>query len=98
MDIDFWQQRWAENQIGFHMPEVNPYLSEFWAQLSVLPGSTVLVPLCGKTLDLVWFVSNQYSVLGVECSDQAIEDFFAEQSIKQLKNLINHLLLIEEKI
>lgn len=81
MELDFWQQRWSDNQIGFHMPVVNPYLNEFWAALNVLPGSSVFVPLCGKSLDLVWFVSQHYSVLGIECSERAIWDFFAEQSI-----------------
>ncbi|MBF3231197.1 hypothetical protein HKW85_25610, partial [Pseudomonas aeruginosa] len=23
---DFWHARWANNQIGFHLDEINPYL------------------------------------------------------------------------
>lgn len=26
MEPAFWQQRWADNQIGFHQAQVNPYL------------------------------------------------------------------------
>lgn len=50
MEPAFWQQRWADNQIGFHQAQVNPYLQKYWSQLQRLPGSRVLVPLCGKSL------------------------------------------------
>ncbi|MFO6060788.1 hypothetical protein ACLBVL_22730, partial [Pseudomonas aeruginosa] len=26
MQADFWHARWANNQIGFHLDEINPYL------------------------------------------------------------------------
>ncbi|MCO2331464.1 thiopurine S-methyltransferase, partial [Pseudomonas aeruginosa] len=25
MQADFWHARWANNQIGFHLDEINPY-------------------------------------------------------------------------
>ncbi len=81
MDIAFWQQRWQENQIGFHLPEVNPHLSEYWTALNIPSGSNVLVPLCGKSLDMVWLASQGMQVVGVECSSQAIQQFMAEQGL-----------------
>lgn len=81
MDIDFWQQRWSKNQTGFHLPEVNSCITRFWAELEVNMPSTVLVPLCGKTLDMVWLASQGYSVLGVECSHKAIAEFYSEQKL-----------------
>mgnify|MGYP001582329041 FL=1 len=53
MDSQFWRERWARNQIGFHLPEVNPYLQRHWPRLALAQGAKVLVPLCGKSLDLV---------------------------------------------
>lgn len=81
MEPEFWQERWARNQIGFHLSEVNPYLQRHWPQLAVAEGSKVLVPLCGKSLDLVWLASHGLRVMGVELSEQAVEAFFSEQNL-----------------
>ncbi|UOB25651.1 thiopurine S-methyltransferase [Pseudomonas orientalis] len=81
MEPEFWRDRWARNQIGFHLPEVNPYLQRYWSQLGVAGGAKVLVPLCGKSLDLVWLASQGYHVMGVELSEQAVEAFFSEQGL-----------------
>ena len=81
MEPKFWQERWARNQIGFHLPEVNPYLQRHWPQLAVAEGSKVLVPLCGKSLDLMWLASHGLRVMGVELSEQAVEAFFNEQNL-----------------
>ncbi|WP_308908572.1 thiopurine S-methyltransferase [Pseudomonas canadensis] len=84
MEPEFWQERWARNQIGFHLSEVNPYLQRHWPQLAVAEGSKVLVPLCGKSLDLVWLASHGLRVMGVELSEQAVEAFFSEQNLVPL--------------
>ena len=81
MEPKFWQERWARNQIGFHLPEVNPYLLRHWPKLALAEGAKVLVPLCGKSLDLMWLASLGYRVLGVELSEQAVEAFFSEQGL-----------------
>ncbi|MGY4493154.1 thiopurine S-methyltransferase [Pseudomonas sp. TE3610] len=80
MQADFWQERWQRNQIGFHQAAVNPYLQRHWPVLA--PGSRVLVPLCGKSLDLVWLAGQGLHVLGVELATQAVEAFFAEQGLQ----------------
>nr|WP_315412368.1 thiopurine S-methyltransferase [uncultured Pseudomonas sp.] len=81
MEPKFWQERWARNQIGFHLPEVNPYLQRHWPQLALAQGVQVLVPLCGKSLDLMWLASHGLRVLGVELSEQAVKAFFSEQNL-----------------
>jgi thiopurine S-methyltransferase len=81
MHEDFWQQRWARNEIGFHLGEVNPYLQQFWPALNVPAGAQVLVPLCGKSLDLVWLAERGYRVLGVELAQTAVQAFFSEQGL-----------------
>ncbi|MBO9551936.1 thiopurine S-methyltransferase [Pseudomonas sp.] len=82
MEPAFWQQRWADNQIGFHQAQVNPYLQQYWPQLQLAPGSRVLVPLCGKSLDLAWLAGQGYRVLGVELSRRAVEAFFREHGLE----------------
>ncbi|MBV4488328.1 thiopurine S-methyltransferase [Pseudomonas sp. SWRI153] len=82
MQADFWHEKWASNQIGFHQAEANPYLQRYWPALSVAPSARVLVPLCGKSLDLLWLAGQGHSVVGVELSEKAIEDFFSEHQIE----------------
>ena len=78
MQPEFWHKRWQSNQIGFHLPEVNPHLQRFWPQLTLEEGARVLVPLCGKSLDLLWLAHQGHEVLGIELSEKAVEDFFSE--------------------
>ncbi|AMS21083.1 thiopurine S-methyltransferase [Pseudomonas synxantha] len=81
MDAKFWQERWATNQIGFHQVEVNPYLQQYWSTLAVAGGSKVFVPLCGKSLDMMWLAGRGHRVMGVEVSEQAVKAFFSEQAL-----------------
>lgn len=81
MDHEFWHERWSNNEIGFHLKEVNPHLAAFWPTLDLPSGSRVLVPLCGKTLDMAWLMAQGHRVLGVELSRTAAEAFFAEQGL-----------------
>lgn len=82
MQADFWHKRWERNQIGFHQEQVNPYLAQYWSGLDVPAGSRVLVPLCGKSLDLAWLAGQGLRVLGVELSQKAVEDFFSEHQLE----------------
>ncbi|MGD8312744.1 MAG: thiopurine S-methyltransferase [Gammaproteobacteria bacterium] len=81
MDQDFWHQRWAANQIGFHLPEANPSLVRYWPRLGLDSGSRVFVPLCGKSLDLLWLLEQGHRVVGVEISRLAVAAFFEENGL-----------------
>lgn len=81
MDADFWLQRWSEGRIGFHQDRVTPPLRKFWPTLGLPAGSRVLVPLCGKSLDMLWLAEQGHAVLGVELSQLAVEQFFAENRL-----------------
>ncbi|MEI2416290.1 thiopurine S-methyltransferase [Orrella sp. JC864] len=81
MDAEFWLQRWREQRIGFHQNRITPPLEKFWPTLGLHPGSRVLVPLCGKSLDMLWLARQGHSVLGVELSELAVEQFFAENEL-----------------
>jgi thiopurine S-methyltransferase len=81
MQHDFWHQRWQQNQIGFHSPEINPHLQRFWPSLAVNSRSRVFLPLCGKSKDMLWLLAQGYQVVGVELSPMAVEAFFAENDL-----------------
>lgn len=82
MDPEFWHQRWQANQIGFHQAAPTPLLLRHWPALQVAPGSTVFVPLAGKSVDMAWFAAQGHRVLGVELSQLAIDAFFAEHGLE----------------
>jgi thiopurine S-methyltransferase len=81
MEADFWHQRWAAGQTGFHQDVVNPYLQRHWPELGVSVGSTVFVPLCGKSLDMAWLHAQGLQVVGVELSALAIQQFLDTQGL-----------------
>lgn len=56
------------------MNEVFPLLKKFWPRLQLPPGASVLVPLCGKTLDIEWFIKLGYYVIGVDISEKALKE------------------------
>lgn len=81
MDSKFWQQRWQDGRIGFHKSNVNPQLTEYFSELAVPISGQVLVPLCGKSVDMVWLAHAGYDVVGVELVETAVQAFFAEQKV-----------------
>lgn len=81
MQHEFWQSRWARNEIGFHQQSVNPGLQRHWPTLGLPEESQVLVPLCGKSLDMLWLAQWGYRVLGIELAERAAVDFFAELGV-----------------
>ena len=82
MKHEFWLERWEQNQIGFHQAEINRYLTEHWAELGLPRGAAVFVPLCGKSLDMLWLREQGHSVLGIELSRKAVEAFFSENELQ----------------
>lgn len=81
MEPNFWHERWQRNEIGFHRDQVHPALPAHWASLDLPPKRRVLVPLCGKTLDLRWLAAQGHTVVGVELSELACAAFFEEAGL-----------------
>ncbi|PLT22113.1 thiopurine S-methyltransferase [Psychrobacter sp. MES7-P7E] len=82
MNPEFWQKRWQEGRIGFNQSAVNPLLTEYIDHLDLAAGNRVFVPLCGKSIDMVWLATQGYDVVGVELVETAVQEFFAEQNIE----------------
>jgi len=82
MDQTFWLQRWREGRIGFHNERVLPLLQKHWSSLGLARGSRVFVPLAGKSLDMSWLAAQGHRVLGVELSEVAVVQFFAEHGLE----------------
>ncbi len=78
MDKAFWHERWERRDIGFHQPHIHQQLQRFWPSLLLTPGSTVFVPLSGKSRDMVWLATQGHRIVGNELSDIAVREFFDE--------------------
>jgi len=76
----YWLERWQEGRIGFHRADANPRLLEHHKALG--DAVRVLVPLCGKSVDLEWLVVHGFEVVGIELSELAAQAFFAERGFE----------------
>lgn len=81
MDAEFWHRKWKEKDIAFHEAEGNQLLIEYFSELGLADDSRIFLPLCGKTLDIGWLLSNNYRVAGVELSETAVQELFAQLGI-----------------
>ena len=97
MERDFWIERWDNQQIGFHQAEGQPLLAEFWPALALPASAKVLVPLCGKTPDMAWLAARGHRVTGVEFSERAARDFFAEQGRTPQRNVVDDFICYRDE-
>ncbi len=81
MQPEFWKERWEQGQIGWHQDRVHRALPACWAALGVPPSARVFVPLCGKSLDMVWLRERGHAVVGIDLSPVAVRDFFRERGL-----------------
>lgn len=94
MDEEFWHNKWKTNNIGFHNDSVHPLLAKHWNTLNRAGVSRVFVPLCGKTVDIAWLLSQGHQVVGAELSELAIQQLFndlnVEPNITNMGSLIHY--------
>lgn len=81
MQADFWHAMWDSGVVGFHQSDINGFLKQHWNSLALTGQEEVLVPLCGKSLDMLWLADKGHDVLGVELSPKALEEFLAENKL-----------------
>ncbi len=80
MDSEFWIKSWKEGRTNFNQAKYHDKLTEYFPRLLPEKGQKVLVPLCGKSIDLVWLHELGLDVHGVELYEQAVRDFFKENA------------------
>lgn len=80
MDKQYWLKRWEAQQIGFNLAKPHPYLCQFTEKIFTEKDS-VLIPLCGKAACIGFLAQQAHQVTGVELSEVAIKEYFAEQDL-----------------
>jgi thiopurine S-methyltransferase len=82
----FWRNKWDVNQIGFHLNYIHPLLKRnlglFKVSEQLKYQQKIFVPLCGKTLDIGYLLSQDYSVVAIELSEIAVQAIFEALNIK----------------
>jgi len=81
MDASFWLEKWQTNKIGFNQSSANPLLQKYFPALNLTANARVFVPLCGKSIDMLWLAAQGYQVIGIELSQKACQTFFEENDI-----------------
>ncbi|MEZ4264977.1 MAG: thiopurine S-methyltransferase [Myxococcota bacterium] len=80
-DHPFWHSMWQGERLGFHQSTINAHLAAAESFLTDAGAQRVLVPLCGKSRDLLWLKARFDEVVGVEFVETAVAAFFAEQGL-----------------
>ena len=82
-DRKAWLARWRDGRTHFHLDQVHPTLMRYIDQTPL--GKRILVPLCGKSLDLGWLNAQGYEVVGVELSEQAVSELFEQLEVEPIR-------------
>ncbi|HTL12036.1 MAG TPA: thiopurine S-methyltransferase [Bdellovibrionota bacterium] len=77
MKQEFWHQRWQSGEIRFHQSLPNPLMVKYFPKVE----GKIMVPLCGKSLDLLWLRDQGHEVVGVELVAAACDAFFEENHL-----------------
>ncbi len=94
-DNVLWLQCWRDRRTDFNQKTVNQLLTRFWPSLELAQGSRVFVPLCGKSLDMIWLAKQGHEVIGVELSPIAVRAFFRENRLKPTRRQVGKFTLWE---
>lgn len=79
----YWENRWEEKNTGWHRDTVHEKLAKYMKELTGgRSNARVFVPLCGKSIDMLWLAEQGHEVVGVELSKLAIESFFKENNLE----------------
>lgn len=80
MEKQVWAESWEESNSRFHRQDVHSYVLKHLTPFALMEKS-IFVPLCGRSLDLVYFSQFAERVVGVEKVEGVILQFFAENQL-----------------
>ncbi len=86
-----WHDRWEQGRINFHKADFNPNLVKYWLNLCSNSEASAFVPLCGKSLDLIYLAEQGHNVIGCELVELGIKAFFEENQLSPQVTKIDEL-------
>lgn len=84
MDHHFWHQAWQVRRIGFNQSAPHTQLRDNFNRWSK-DATSVMVPLAGKSIDMIWLRDQGLEVTGVELSPTAVQEFFSENNLQPIE-------------
>ncbi len=81
MEPEFWQEKWDAGQIGFHSDDVHTDLHDYVDAWLAGGPHQILVPLCGKSVDLAWLAAKGHEVIGIELAKKAVIALFNDAGL-----------------
>lgn len=78
----YWLDRWQNNDVGFCQESPNEFLVKHFSKLNINDSSICLIPMCGCSIDMLYFLSKGVKVVGIELSEKAVLSFFSQNNIK----------------
>lgn len=91
MEHEFWHGCWGSNKIAFHKSAAHKLLVEYYTEVCSVANPRVLVPLCGKSLDMLWLMNQGAFVVGAELSEIAVQQFFSDNQLSHRTEQIGEL-------
>ncbi|KAK3103184.1 hypothetical protein FSP39_017121 [Pinctada imbricata] len=82
MTTESWIRCWEDPKMDFTAKTVNKLFTDYHDQMLRKPCTRVLVPLCGKALEMKELMMMGHEVVGIEVSPVACKAFFDENGIK----------------
>ena len=76
-----WLKFWENNETNWHGDKITQELVEYFELFELEPRDKVFVPLCGKSLDMLYIMNQGFSVVGVEISEIGVRQFFSENNL-----------------
>lgn len=81
MEKEFWIKAWEDGRTGFNQAEAHPALEKYLPQFGLNKDIKALVPLCGKSVDLLYLAKLGFNVQGIELFEKAVAEFFSENNL-----------------
>ena len=76
-----WLKFWENNETNWHGDRITQELVEYFELFELETRDKVFVPLCGKSLDMIYIMNQGFSVVGVEISEIGVRQFFSENNL-----------------
>merc|ERR1712071_706804 len=97
--VEYWDAKWKANQSSWHIDGTNHFLVKYFNHITKIKNpARILVPLCGKAVDVKWMYDLGHSVVGIEGVEEPIIQFFTEQHLEYLKKWSEIAHAIQQKM
>jgi len=96
--VEMWEAEYANGDSSWHRDSVNEKLLSHMEELvgpsagrnGQVQGQAILVPLCGRTVDMIHLYNQGHTVVGCEWVDSVCTQFFTENNIPFTKSPIEN--------